>query len=78
MITPLAIVTSHRPTRKLAADKSIDELYLQERARHRLMPNGDVHRTWATLFFSLDRVLKLVDRAGPRKAGRLSRLPPEG
>ncbi len=64
MITPLAIVTSHRPTRTLPAHHCIDELYLDERARHRLLPNGDAHRTWSKIFISLDRILKLVDSAG--------------
>jgi squalene-hopene/tetraprenyl-beta-curcumene cyclase len=64
MITPLSIVLSHRPIRKLPLNLAIDELYLSEKARHRLMPNGDKHRTWSTIFMSLDRVLKLVDRAG--------------
>ncbi len=64
MITPLSIVLSHRPIRKLPLRLGIDELYLSEKARHRLTANGDKHRTWSTIFMSLDRVLKLVDRAG--------------
>ncbi len=64
MITPLTIVTSHRPSRTLPAHQSIDELYVSEKARHKLMANGDSHRTFATIFISLDKVLKLVDRAG--------------
>ncbi len=64
MITPLSIVTSHRPVRRLPPELGIDELYVDQRARHRLMPNGDAHRTWSKIFISLDKVLKLVDRAG--------------
>ncbi len=64
MITPLSIVTSYRPIRKLPHRLRIDELYVDEKARHRLTANGDAHRTWSTIFFSLDRVLKLVDRFG--------------
>ncbi|MEE9212309.1 MAG: squalene--hopene cyclase [Phycisphaeraceae bacterium] len=76
MITPLAIVTSHRPIRRVPSNKCIDELYLDERARHRLMSNGDTHRTWGTLFMSMDRVLKLVDRAGmtPLRKRALQRI----
>lgn len=64
MITPLTIVTSHRPSRHLPNDLGINELYLCEKARHKLMVNGDAHRTWATIFISLDKVLKLIDSAG--------------
>jgi len=64
MITPLAIVTSHRPVLKLPPDKSIDELYVDMRARHRLLPKEEGRRSWNSIFLSLDRVLKLVDRVG--------------
>jgi squalene-hopene/tetraprenyl-beta-curcumene cyclase len=65
MITPLAIVTSHRPIRNIPAELGIDELYLCEKARHTLLPNNDAaDPTWSTVFLSLDRVLKLVDKAG--------------
>ncbi|MCC6581406.1 MAG: squalene--hopene cyclase [Phycisphaeraceae bacterium] len=76
MITPLSIVTSHRPVRKIPTELGIDELYLDQRMRHRLLPFGDAHRTWATIFCSMDRMLKLVDRAGmtPLRNRALSRI----
>ena len=76
MITPLMIVSSHKPIRQLPAKLGIDELYLCEKARHKLRPNEDAHRTWATIFTSLDKVLKLVDRAGktPLRARALKRI----
>jgi len=64
MITPLSIVTSHRPCRKIPPHLGIDELYVDADKRHRLLANGDAHRTWSRIFHSMDRVLKLVDRAG--------------
>lgn len=76
MITPLSIVTTHRPIRRLPPDLGIDELYVKKKYRHRLMPNGDAHRTWSTIFTSLDRVLKLVDRVGmtPLRKRALQRI----
>jgi len=47
MITPLSIVVSHRPIRKIPPALGIDELYLNHKDRHRLLPNGDKHRTWS-------------------------------
>ena len=76
MITPLTIVTSHRPTRTLPPQLGIDELYLSQKARHKLLVNGDAPRTWATVFISLDKVLKLIDGAGatPLRRRALKRL----
>jgi squalene-hopene/tetraprenyl-beta-curcumene cyclase len=76
MITPLAIVASHRPCRRLPAHLGIDELYVNERFRHKLLPNGDAHRTWSSIFISMDKVLKLVDRAGntPLRSRALQRI----
>ncbi len=76
MITPLSIVASHRPTRTLPRELGIDELFVDNRLRNRLLPNGDAHRTWSTVFCSMDRVLKLVDRAGmtPLRRQALKRI----
>ena len=63
MIMPLAIVSALRPTRALPPSRGIGELFVDNRLRNRLLPNGDAHRTWSTVFCSMDRVLKLVDRA---------------
>ena len=76
MITPLSIVLSHRPVRRITPAQGINELYLCGRARHRLVANGDRHRTWSTIFLSLDKVLKLVDRTGlsPLRSRALQRI----
>jgi len=64
MITPLSVVRSYAPVRKIDEALGIDELYVDQEARHRLVPQGDAHRTWSKVFLSLDRILKLIDRAG--------------
>ncbi len=78
MITPLSIVATHKHCRKrpLTPEQSIDELYLNQKARHRLLASGDAHRTWATIFLSLDRVIKVVDRFGmtPLRRRALKRI----
>jgi squalene-hopene/tetraprenyl-beta-curcumene cyclase len=76
MITPLSIVTTHRPVRHIPAHLGIDELYLSEKDRHRLLPNGDAHRTWSKVFLSLDRLFKVVDKAGmtPLRKRAIDRL----
>lgn len=76
MITPLSIVTSYRPIRKLDAGLGIDELYVDQRARHRLQPQDGAHRHWSKVFLTLDRLLKLIDLAGmtPLRRGALRRI----
>lgn len=78
MITPLSIVASHRHMRStpLPPKLGIDELYVDAKSRHRLMPNEDAHRTWSKVFLSLDRILKLVDGAGmtPLRRRALKRI----
>lgn len=64
MITPLSIVTSYRPVRKMNNGHGIDELYVKQSARNKLLPQDGAHRTWSKVFLSLDRILKLVDMAG--------------
>ncbi len=76
MITPLSIVTTHRPVRKLPPHLGIDELYVDPAARHRLLPKDDGHRTWTSVFLSFDKLLKLIDRAGmtPLRKRALQRI----
>ncbi len=66
MITPLSIVTTHRHLRgkPLPPENGIDELYVNEHNRHRLVAPEHAHRHRSKVFFSQDRVLKLIDRAG--------------
>jgi len=79
MITPLSIVTTKQPVRKLPREMHIDELYLCQKQRHKLLPstvNEDGHRSWTKLFISLDRVVKLVERTGmtPLRKRALKRI----
>ena len=76
MITPLSIVVSHQPVRHIPKNLAIDELYVSQDDRHRILRNGDKHRTWSTVFLSLDRILKLVEHAGvtPLRKRALQRL----
>lgn len=76
MITPLSVVTTHRPCRNVPRELGIDELYVDPEKRHKLLANGDAHRTWSHVFVSLDRLLKLIDRAGmtPLRRRALRRL----
>ena len=64
MITPLSIVVSHKPCRTLTPEQSINELYVNPKIRHKLIPGDGKHRTWSRIFLSLDRVLKLIDATG--------------
>jgi len=76
MITPLCIVTTHKPIRHLPAHLGIGELYCSQKDRHRLLANESAHRTWSNVFFSLDRLLKLIDVAGmtPLRKRALQRI----
>ena len=65
MITPLSIVTSHRPVRKLSDVQGIGELYIDQSRRNKLKPTTfNQHRTWTKVFYSLDRILKLIEKTG--------------
>ena len=60
MLLPLAIVATLRPTRTLATSQGIDELFVDEGARHRLKMRQDVPRGWRIFFHATDRALKLT------------------
>jgi squalene-hopene/tetraprenyl-beta-curcumene cyclase len=64
MILPLAIVTALRPTRELPDAVGIDELYVDQDARHRLKMRADVPRVWKLFFGSADRFLKWAQAHG--------------
>ncbi len=63
MLLPLAIVATLRPTRKLRGEQGIDELFVDEKARHRLKMKPEVPLGWRILFHAVDRVQKLAMRA---------------
>ncbi|MFO0962304.1 MAG: squalene--hopene cyclase [Phycisphaerales bacterium] len=58
MILPLAIVATLQPTRRLAPQQGIDELFVSQRDRHRLKMRADTPLFWRAFFKSVDSVLK--------------------
>jgi squalene-hopene/tetraprenyl-beta-curcumene cyclase len=64
MILPLAIVTALRPTRELPDALGIDELFVDQDARHRLKMRADVPRFWKGFFMLADRGLKFAQAHG--------------
>ncbi len=67
MILPLSIVVTKHPLRKISRELGIDELYLDQHARHTLVttnPNAGESPFWTKAFLLIDKVLKFVDRVG--------------
>lgn len=65
MILPLSLVTTFKPTRRLSPEQSIDELYIDEKRRHRLVPGQDrPHWVWSPFFMGVDKLLKWVGKLG--------------
>ncbi|HMN96530.1 MAG TPA: squalene--hopene cyclase [Phycisphaerales bacterium] len=64
MILPLALVVTLRPTRRLDAAQSIDELFVDERRRHRLKGKEDVPPSWRRFFHAADWCLKRLHALG--------------
>ena len=72
MILPLALVVTLRPTRELPAELGIDELYVDERERHRLSSKPDTPLAWNLFFHAIDRTLKLMQHFGLTPMRRLA------
>ncbi len=64
MILPLSLVTTLRPTRSLGASQSIDELFIDQRERHRLTMRDEVPKGWRRFFAAVDRGLKMAHGLG--------------
>ena len=64
MILPLSLVVTLRPTRRLRPDQGIDELYLDQTARHTLQMREDVPAGWRTFFGGVDSLLKKMHGFG--------------
>ena len=64
MILPLSIVTTLRPTRNLPSALCIDELYVDQRERHRLGKTVDAPWLWSKFFSTVDRTLKILHGLG--------------
>ncbi|MCH7797560.1 MAG: squalene--hopene cyclase [Planctomycetes bacterium] len=72
MIMPLAIVSALRPTRRIPESLGIDELFVNQRDRHRMINQRSAPPAWAAFFTVMDRVLKLSRRLGALPLRRLA------
>ncbi|HWB19197.1 MAG TPA: squalene--hopene cyclase [Phycisphaerales bacterium] len=72
MILPLSLVVTLRPERKLTKEQGIDELYIDERDRHRMKNLRKAPPGWAAFFMTADRVLKIAHRFGGTPVRRLA------
>jgi len=64
MILPLSIVVTRKPLRPIAASQGIDELYLDQKLRHKLVATNAGSPFWSKIFLLVDRALKIVDKLG--------------
>ncbi len=64
MILPLALVTTLRPVRSLDPGQSIDELFISQTDRHRLLMRDEVPAGWRRFFATVDRTLKMLHKVG--------------
>jgi squalene-hopene/tetraprenyl-beta-curcumene cyclase len=64
MILPLSIVVTKQPLRKLTPSQGIDELYLDHKVRHKLLPTNGAGTFWSKAFLVVDKFLKIVDKIG--------------
>ncbi|MHC4969085.1 MAG: squalene--hopene cyclase [Planctomycetota bacterium] len=72
MIMPLSIVSALRPTRRLSASMDIDELFCDQRKRHRLINLRSEAPGWAAFFMGVDRMMKLARGVGVVPLRRLA------
>ncbi len=75
LLVPLAILSSRRPTRALGPTLGIDELFVDQVARHQMHWSGQGSAAWSARFRKLDRFLKWLHRFGPfaTRQGSLNR-----
>ncbi len=64
MILPLSIVVTKKPLRQIPAHLGMDELYLDQKLRHKLVATNSAGPFWTKLFLLVDKALKLVDKVG--------------
>ncbi|MCH2134506.1 MAG: squalene--hopene cyclase [Phycisphaerales bacterium] len=64
MIMPLAILSAHRPVRKLTPEQGIDELFVDDRARRTLAFETGAPPFWKFFFKTVDHALKGLHRLG--------------
>ena len=61
MILPLSLVATMRPTRPLPESLGIDELFVDQEARHQLTLRSETPRGWKFFFKNVDRLIKFVN-----------------
>jgi squalene-hopene/tetraprenyl-beta-curcumene cyclase len=64
MVLPLSLVVTLRPVRRVEPDQGIDELFLSDADRNRLLMREDVPRGWRSFFAVVDRGLKALHQLG--------------
>ncbi len=64
MILPLSLVVTLRPTRPLPAELGIDELFIDQRQRHRMKSQSEAPPHWRAFFMAVDRALKWLHALG--------------
>lgn len=72
MILPLSLVVTLRPTRQVPAILGINELFVDEHARHRLKNKSQAPRSWSAFFLTVDRALKAMHALGGTPLRRLA------
>ena len=77
MIMPLAVISSYRPVRQLAAPRGIMELYSNHDYLHRPFMEFDKQLlSWKNLFLAIDKGLKLLEKSSlkPLRRSALQRI----
>ena len=64
MLVPLSLLTVLRPVRALERASGIDELFVDQQARHSLGRTVDAPPLWSGFFGIVDRALKVLHRCG--------------
>jgi squalene-hopene/tetraprenyl-beta-curcumene cyclase len=64
MILPLSLVVTLRPMRELSTDMGIDELFVDQEARHRMKNKSNAPKSWSRFFLTIDRAMKALHRLG--------------
>jgi squalene-hopene/tetraprenyl-beta-curcumene cyclase len=72
MILPLALVVTLRVQRRLPPERGVAELFRDERGRRRMINLRQAPPLWSAFFLAVDRLLKLVQRAGLTPLRRLA------
>jgi len=71
MILPLSIVTTLKPVREVPRELHIDELFVDQANRNRLLSTGFQKSSgWTNFFLGVDKMLKVFDRIGLLKIGQ--------